>query len=412
MRARLLLGAAAAALLAATSALAQQPPAALLPVPLSDQPYVFDTAEVHPITVTVVAHGFARPFAMEFLPNGDLLVAERSGNLRIIRRSTAPGASMDAQPIAGMPLPGTTQGNFGLHDVIVHPDFAINGLIYWTWNIPVPNTANPAEPPEQGRFSIQRGHLADGALSRIETIFEAADPSYPAGTRLAFAPDGTVLATTSGPFGQESQDLTSPYGKVLRLNDDGTIPSDNPFTGDYDGRGAVNPAVFSYGHRDQHGLVITPDGSVLSAEHGPNGGDELNLIRPGANYGWPLVTLGRNYDGSDMPAPMQAEGVTDPLVAWLPSIAPSGLLVYTGDAFPAWQGNVFIGSGRRGEIAGTGGLERLVFTPEWGELRRETLLTTLHQRVRDVVQGPDGLIYVLTDGPENAVLRIAPAPAE
>lgn len=391
-------------LASASATFAQQPPAALLAVPLADTPYVLDTAEVHPITVSVVAQGFARPFAMEFLPNGDLLVAERSGNLRLIRNATATAASLDPQPIAGMPLPGTTQGNFGLHDITLHPDFARNGLLYWTWNVPVPN-AEAGEPPEQARFSIQRGRLADGALTAVETIFAADTASYPAGTRLAFGPDGTLYATTSAPFGPEGQDLASPYGKVLRLNADGTVPADNPFAG----RGGTHPAVFSYGHRDQHALAVLPTGEVFSAEHGPNGGDEMNRIAAGANYGWPVATLGRNYDGSGLPAPMQAAGVTDPLIAWLPSIAPSGMLVYSGDAFPQWRGNVFIGSGRRGEIGGTGGLERVVFSADWGELRRETLLTNLHQRVRDVAQGPDGLIYVLTDGPEHAVLRIAPA---
>lgn len=397
-------------LASASTTFAQQPPAALLPLPLASHPYVLDTAEVHPITVTVVAQGFARPFAMEFLPTGNLLVAERSGNLRIIRNAATPGAAMDAAPITGMPLPGTNQGNFGLHDIALHPDFATNGLLYWTWNVPVLN-AVAGEPPEQARFAIMRGRLVDGALHDVETVFAADAASYPAGTRLAFAPDGSLYATTSAPFGPEAQDRASPYSKVLRLNADGSIPADNPFAGLYNGRGAVNPAVFSYGHRDQHALAVLPTGEVFTAEHGPNGGDEMNRIVAGTNYGWPLATLGRNYDGTAMPAPMQAEGVTDPLVAWLPSIAPSGMLVYSGDAFPQWRGNVFIGSGRRGEIAGTGGLERVVFNAEWGELRRETLLTSLHQRVRDVVQGPDGLIYVLTDGPDHAVLRIAPAPA-
>lgn len=393
-------------LASASPTLAQQPPAALLPVPLADAPYVLDTAEVHPITVTVVAQGFARPFAFEFLPNGDLLVAERSGSLRIIHNAATLSASLDPQPITGMPLPGTTQGNFGLHDIALHPDFAHNGLIYWTWNVPVPN-AEAGEPPEQGRFTIMRGRLSEGALTAIETVFAADTASYPAGTRLAFGPDGTLYATTSSPFGAQGQDLASPYGKVLRLTDAGAIPADNPFAQ----VPGAHPAVYSSGHRDQHALAVLPTGEVFTAEHGPNGGDEMNRIVAGANYGWPIATLGRNYDGTDMPSPMQAAGITDPLVAWLPSIAPSGMLVYSGPAFPQWQGNVFIGSGRRGEIAGTGGLERIVFNAEWGELRRETLLTTLHQRVRDVVQGPDGLIYALTDGPEHAVLRIAPEPA-
>ena len=393
------------ALLASAPLAAQQPPPAAIPSPpLADTPYVFETAEVHPVKVSLVAKGFARPFAFDFLPNGDMLVAERGGALRLIRAATTPEAMLDPQAIEGVPLPGTTQGSFGLHDIALHPDFAQNGLVYWTWNVPVPRA--DGEPPNQGRFSIMRGRLVGGALSEVATIFAVAEPGYAGGTRIAFDSAGHLYATTSAPFGPEGQDLASPYGKVLRLNADGSIPADNPFV---DQPGA-HPAIYSLGHRDQHALLVLATGEVFSAEHGPSGGDELNRIEPSANYGWPLVTLGRNYDGSTIAARRQAEGMVDPLVAWLPSIAPSGLLRYTGHAFPAWQGNLFIGSGRRGGVNGTGGLERIVFGADWGELRRETLLTDLRQRVRDVAQGPDGLIYVLTDGPEMAVLRIAPLP--
>jgi glucose/arabinose dehydrogenase len=305
-----------------------------------------------------------------------------------------------------MPLPSATNRSFGLNDVSVDPDFARTGLIYWTWNTVEPNTANPDQPPQIGRFTIVRGRLNGLALEGVETVFAAEQPGYPGGARVDIDASGHLWATTGGPFGPEAQDLASPYGKVLRLNADGSIPADNPFVG----QAGAHPALWSRGHRDQHALALLPDGTVLTAEHGPNGGDELNLIERGANYGWPIATLGRAYDGTDHPAPMQADGVTDPLVAWLPSIAPSGMVVYSGEAFPAWRGNVFVGSGRRGEIANSGGLERVVFNAEWGELRRETLLTQLNQRVRDVAQGPDGLIYVLIDGPDTAVLRLSPAP--
>lgn len=398
--------AAGLALLLASPALAQQaPPPGVTPPPLQDS-YQFDTAEQHGVAVTVVARGFARSFALAFLPSGDLLVAERGGNLRLVRGATGTAPVLEAEPVAGMPLPSATNRSFGLNDVSVDPAFATTGLVYWTWNTVVPNAADPAQPPEQGRFTIMRARLSGMTLSQVETVFTAEQPGYPGGARVDLDEAGHVWATTAGPFGPEAQDLASPYGKMLRLNADGSAPADNPFAG----RAGVNPAIWSYGHRDQHALALLPTGEVLTAEHGPNGGDELNLIAAGANYGWPIATLGRNYDGSDMPAPIQAEGVTDPLVAWLPSIAPSGMVVYSGEAFPAWRGNVFIGSGRRGEIANTGGLERVMFNPQWGELRRETLLTQLHQRVRDVAQGPDGLIYVLIDGPDTAVLRLSPAP--
>ncbi|MFC3097509.1 PQQ-dependent sugar dehydrogenase [Alteraurantiacibacter palmitatis] len=392
----------AAIALIALPASAQTPPPGIPVPPLSDAPYVFATAEVPQITVQVVVRGFARPFAFAFLPDGDLLVAERSGHLRLIRAATSNQPQLDPQPIEGMPQPGTTQGSFGLHDVALHPDFAQNRLVYWTWNIPVPRS--DGEPPNQGRFSIMRGRLEGGRLSGVETVFAVEEAGYAGGTRIAFAPDGTLLATTSAPFGAEGQDMASPYGKVLRLHADGSVPGDNPFAG----QPGAHPAIYSLGHRDQHGLMVLSTGEVFSAEHGPNGGDELNRVTAGANYGWPLVSLGRNYDGTALPdARWQADGMTDPLVAWLPSIAPSGLLHYTGNAFPAWKGSVFIGSGRRGNVGGTGGLERLVFNAQWQELRRETLLGDLRQRVRDVAQGPDGLIYVLTDGPAMAVLRVA-----
>ncbi len=212
--------------------------------------------------------------------------------------------------------------------------------------------------------------------------------------------------TTGGPFGEEAQHLDSLYGKVLRLRDDGKVPSDNPFVGRADAR----PEVFSYGHRDHLGLTVQPDtGVVLNAEHGPNGGDEVNLIQAGKNYGWPKISFGRNYDGPRISPSPVAEGVEMPIIVWLPSIAPSGLTFYTGDRFPAWKGNLFVGSSRRGEVPRTGGLERVVLNDKLEELRRETLLTELHQRIRDVRQGADGLLYVVTDEDDGVVMRIEPA---
>lgn len=399
--------AAALALLAVTPALAQQaPPPGVTPAPLADS-YTFDTAEQHGVAATVVARGLPRSFALAFLPAGDLLVAERGGNLRLVRGATGPSPELLAQPVAGMPLPSATNRSFGLNDVSVDPDFARTCLVYWTWNAVEPNTAQPDQPPQTGRFTIMRARLSGTALTQIETVFTADQPGYPGGARVDIDASGHLWATTGSPFGAEAQDPASPYGKVLRLNADGSIPADNPFAG----QSGAHPAVWSLGHRDQHALALLPDGTVLTAEHGPNGGDELNRIERGANYGWPVVSLGRNYDGSGIDtARRQQQGMVDPLVAWLPSIAPSGMVVYSGEAFPAWRGNVFIGSGRRGSIANTGGLERVVFNGDWGELRRETLLTGLNQRVRDVAQGPDGLLYVLLDGPDTAVLRLSPAP--
>jgi glucose/arabinose dehydrogenase len=210
--------------------------------------------------------------------------------------------------------------------------------------------------------------------------------------------------TTGGPFGGDAQELGSAYGKVLRLHDDGRVPADNPFAR----QAGAKPEIFSLGHRDHLGLTAI-DGRVFNAEHGPNGGDEVNRIEAGRNYGWPTLTYGRGYDGAVLAQSPVGSGFEPPLIVWLPSIAPSGLQFYTGDRFPAWKGNLFVGSVRRGEIPRTGGLERVVLNDKLQDLRRETLLTGLHQRIRDVRQGPDGLLYVVTDEDDGALLRLEPA---
>jgi len=404
-------GLAALALAIAASAAAQQPPPiGAAPVALASTPYVFDTAEQHRIKVTVVAKGLARPFAIEFLPGGDLLVSERGGGLRVIRAATTPAARLDPQPIEGMPKPPAGSAfSVGFQDMALAPDFARSHWLYFTYNEPAPRPAGEKDAPELysfGKLTVMRGKLEGGKLTGVQTLLQGG-ASAALGSRLAFAKDGTLFVTSGGAFGKTSQDLSTIYGKVLHLNADGSIPQDNPFVG----KAGANPAVYTLGHRDQHGLTVHPvTGDVISAEHGPNGGDEVNLIKPGRNYGWPDYTYGQNYDGAPLSDTPVGPGIEKPLVVWLPSIAPSGLLVYEGDKFPAWKGNLFVGSGRWGEIPGTGSLQRVVMNETYGELRREALLGDLHQRVRDVVQGPDGLIYVLTDGPENAVLRIEPAP--
>ena len=393
-------------MLVSVAAHAQPVQPGIAPVALGDEPYVFDTAEQHGIKVTVLTKGLARPFAIEFLPGGDLLTVERGSGLKILYKATLENELQEAEPVEGVPRPSERVFSLGIQDIALHPDFASNRLIYFTFNepAPMPEGTNPQQ--RQGYFKLMRARLAEGRVSNVETLFAAEQASYAGGSRVALAPDGTVWLTPGAPFGDGAQDLSTPYGKVLRLNADGSIRPDNPFVG----REGVHPAIYSYGHRDQHGLTVHPvTGDVLNAEHGMNGGDEVNLIRPRANYGWPTHTYSRNYDGSrgsELPA---APGIAQPLVLWWPSIAPSGLMVYQGDKFPAWKGNLFVGSARWGEINHTGSLQRVVFGENFGELRREALLSQLHQRVRDVAEGPDGLIYVLTDGPENAVLRIEPA---
>jgi glucose/arabinose dehydrogenase len=225
------------------------------------------------------------------------------------------------------------------------------------------------------------------------------------GSRVAFAPNDILFLTTGAPFGPEAQDLGNVYGKILRLHTDGRVPSDNPFVGRSDAR----PEIFTLGHRDQLGLAVHPvTGAVLAAEHGPNGGDEVNLVVAGGNYGWPDFSFGRSYEGPRHSAVPLGPDTEQPLVLWLPSIGPTGMTFYNGDRIPAWQGNLFVGSARRGEIPRTGSLERVVFNDDLGELRREALLGDLHQRIRDVRQGPDGLLYVITDEDDGALLRIGP----
>jgi aldose sugar dehydrogenase len=396
----------AALLLLPAAALAQPAEIGIAPVELTEPSYVFDTAEQHGIKASVLAKGFPRPFAIEFLPGGDLLIVERGRGLLMLRGATGASPRLDAQPVAGMPKPDEAVFSLGVQDIALHPDFAANHWVYFTYNEPAPmaEDANPQQ--RQAFFKLMRAKLADGRLSEVETLFAAETASYAGGSRVAVARDGKVWVATGAPFGDGAQDMAAPYGKVLRFEADGSIPADNPFAG----RQGAHQAIYSLGHRDQHGLVIhSESGEVFSAEHGPNGGDEANRIKPGANYGWPSFSYGRNYDGSDLTALPTGPGMEKPLLVWSPSIAPSGMLFYTGEAFPAWKGNLFIGSARWGEIGHTGSLQRVVFGPDFGELRRESLLGPLHQRVRDVAQGPDGNIYVLTDGPENAVLRIEPA---
>lgn len=387
-----------------TAALAaDQPPIGVAPVVLKG-PYVFDTAEQHSIKVTLLTRELTRSFGMAFLPDGDLLISARGGDLRVIHGATGAKPVLDPKPVEGLPkLDGTSRGG-GLQDIALHPDFAKNHFLYFTFNKhePLAQGANPQQ--RRGAVTLMRGRYENGKLSDVKELF-AGEYSSMSGARIAFANDGTVYMTTGGPNGDISQKLDSVYGKVLRLKDDGSIPADNPFVKNKDAKGAI----FAYGFRDQLGLAVhKASGTVFSTDHGMNGGDEVNLLKAGANYGWPTYSFSRNYQGprvSEMPI---AAGIEQPQVMWSPSIGPSGMNFYTGDKFPAWKGNLFVASARRGEVDRTGGLERVVFNDKLEDIRRETLLTDLHQRIRQVIQGPDGNLYVLTDGDDYAVLRIEP----
>jgi glucose/arabinose dehydrogenase len=409
-RRSMLAGACALALAswAGDGAAQQQPDLGIAPVTLADTPYVFDTAEQHKIRVSVIARGLAHPFSLAFLPNGDALIVERNAALRIVRHAAAAGdkPQLEAQPVAGAPPAGAYRG-VGLFEVAVHPQFATNKLVYFTYNKAAPGD-QLAKPQNQreSQLVVARATFDGKALHDAKDLLVGGVTVGSSGSRLAFAADGMLYVTTGAPFNDAAQDVGSVYGKVLRIKDDGTIPKDNPFVG----KTGARPEVLTLGHRDQLGLTVhAATGSVLNAEHGPNGGDEINLILPGHNYGWPKWSFGRNYDGPRISAMPLGDGIDQPLILWLPSIAPTGLTFYTGDKLAAWRGNLFIGSARTGEIPRTGGLERVVLNDKLEELRRERLLTDLHQRIRDVRQGPDGLLYVVTDEDDGALLRIEPA---
>lgn len=374
---------------------AQQPRIGVPVPPLGDGPWIFDTAEQHRIRVSVVASGLSHPWAIAFLPGGDMLVTERSGRLRIVRRG-----ALDLQPIVGVPEV-RTDGNGGLMDVALHPKFADNRLVYLTYTKPVANG--------HGAPSLARGRLDGGVLADVRDLMvtDAHPGNGGLAARVVFGRDGKVYMATGGNVGKVAQDPASARGKILRLNDDGSVPRDNPFVG----HSGHRPETYTLGHRNTLGLIVHPEtGDLWNHENGPNGGDEINVILRGRNYGWPLVSYGRDYPGSRISDSPTREGMESPLVVWLPAIAVAGMAVYTGSQFPAWKGNVFVGSLQQGGIPGTGHLQRIVFNAKMEELRRELLLTELRRRIREVREGPDGFLYLLTDEDAGALLRIEPTP--
>ena len=367
-------------------------------VSVPDDPFVINTHAIEEVRVVVVTKGLSHPWGMAFLPDGGILVTERDdGRLRMIR-----DGMLDPEPVAGVPEV-FTGGLAGLMDVALHPAFDENRLVYLTYTRPLGDDA--------ATIALIRGRLDGMTLGDVEDVF-VAEPfgGSTAGARMGFAPDGTLYLTVGGAFRTDpaesrAQDPGSHAGKVLRLNDDGSVPEDNPFVG----QEGYLPEIFSLGHRNHQGLTLHPETfAPLTTEHAVQGGDELNVIEAGKNYGWPIVSYGRQYDGERVSARFWAPGMAEPLVFWSPSIAPGGLTFYTGDRFPEWKGDLFVGAMMTGRIRGTGHLERIVFNEVGEELAREWLLADLRQRIRDVRQGPDGLLYVLTDEDEAALLRLEP----
>jgi glucose/arabinose dehydrogenase len=350
------------------------------------RPISLETAQ-HRLRVTRLATQLDHPWSLAFLPNGDILVTERPGRLRIIRNGV-----LDPAPIAGVPEVHRHRDG-GLLDVAVHPQFATNRLVYFTYARAGYDGATVA---------LARGRLDDNALHDVEDIFVAdawstSDVQY--GSRIAFNRDGTLFMSIGDRNERErAQMLADHAGTIIRIRDDGSVPDDNPFVGLADSR----PEIYSYGHRNVQGLAIHPHtGALWANEHGPQGGDEVNLVVPGRNYGWPLVSLGREYNGDPVSDAWDLPGVERPLVFWSPSIGISGMTFYTGRRLGSWIGDLFVGG------LASRGLQRvmLVDTASYG---REALLTELRLRIRDVRQGPDELLYVVTDEDAGELLRLEP----
>lgn len=384
--------------------------------PRAQAPPVVKTA-LHDFTVETVVTGLVHPFAMAFTPDGDLLITERPGRLRIVRKGV-----LLAEPVAGLPevlylghggMPQDGREQPGMRDVVLHPQFATNRLVYISYVKPGAGGL--------GNIAVARARFEHDRLSDVKEIFHAdapgngSDRSSQWGGRLAFDKQGYLFVTvgdrqwpSAGDLAAHpAQDLSKHNGKVVRLHDDGRVPQDNPFVG----RAGVRPEIWSYGHRNAQGLAVHPTtGDVWLDEHGPQGGDELNLIRPGLNYGWPVIGFGVNYrTGLAIHSGALQEGIEPPRHVWVPSIGVTGMLFYTGDRFADWKGDML--------VAGLSG-QRLVRLRLDGQkvVAEETLLSGIG-RLRDVQQGPDGIVYVAVDGDARGfdgaptpIVRLVPVP--
>jgi glucose/arabinose dehydrogenase len=364
-----------------TTAAAFRPP----PPPPAPAPVIRDGYRV-----TEIATGLDHPWSMAFLPDGAILVTERVGRLRLIA-----GGRLLAAPIDGVPAVHTGS-QAGLFDVVLHPDFAVNHLIYLTYAAGT-NAANGTQ--------VARARLDGQSLKDLVVIFRAAplkDTNNHFGGRMAFLPDGSFALTLGEGFEyrEKAQDLSSDLGKIVRLHDDGSIPADNPFLR----QEGVRPEIYSWGHRNPQGLAFDPvSGRLYETEHGPRGGDELNIIEARRNYGWPVITYGMDYSGAYVSPYTARAGLEQPVIYWTPSIAPSGLAIYHGDQFPAWRGDLFVGA------LAFKHLRRVHLDAAGNVAGEEQLLVDLNERIRDVRAPADGYLYVCTDDSQGRVLRLEPS---
>jgi glucose/arabinose dehydrogenase len=335
------------------------------------------------IKVETVATGLSHPWGLAFLPDGRMLVTERTGTLRLVSKDGKLSA-----PLSGVPEV-VVRGQGGLLDVAIDPDFKSNNVVYLTYS----------EPGEGGvGTAVARGKLGESGLENVEVIFRQmpkVEGGNHFGSRLVFAPDGKLFVTLGERFTfAPAQDLNNDLGKIVRINPDGSVPKDNPFVGRQDAR----PEIWSYGHRNPQGAAIHPEtGRLWEVEFGPMGGDELNIPQAGKNYGWPVVSWGSHYDGRQIPKPPTHPEFADAIYHWNPVISPSGITFYTGDAIPAWKGNLLIGG------LSSQAIVRLTLD---GEKVVEEERIPMGTRIRDVVQGPDGAVYALTDEGNGEILRL------
>jgi len=333
--------------------------------------------------VEVIASGLSKPWSLAFLPDGTMLVTELGGQLRRVDRN-----GQISEPLSNIPAV-YFNGQGGLFDVLLHPDFERNNLIYLSYADGGKNNNATA---------IVRARLTGDSLEKVQQIYRvspAKDTGAHYGAKMVFLPDGTMLLTTGDGFNyrEAAQDISSGLGKTIRINDDGTPADGNPFPD--------SPYVWTYGHRNPQGLAVGAAGEVWLHEHGPQGGDEVNLLKPGVNYGWPAITYGVDYSGATISPYTEWPGMAQPVVYWVPSIAPSGLAIYDGDLFPAWRGDLFAGALAGQEL-------RRIDLENGKVVAQESLLKDRNARIRDVRNGPDGALYLLTDADPGEILRLVP----